>query len=66
VIDPKTKCAIVNSEDGNVYRWDFTSNSLMQAVTLSPGVGEAYTPSLSGMDGTVYVINNAEVFAVGQ
>jgi hypothetical protein len=66
VIDPVTKCAIVNSEDGNVYRWDFTTNSLRQAVTLSSGVGEAYTPSLSGTDGTAYVINNAQVFAIGQ
>jgi hypothetical protein len=66
VIDPTTKCAIVNSEDGNVYRWDFTTNSLSQAVRLSPGVGEAYTPSLSGSGGTVYVINNAQIFAVGQ
>jgi hypothetical protein len=65
-VDPATKCAIVNSEDGNVYRWDFTTNSLMQAVTLSSGVGEAYTPSLVGPDGTIYVINNAQLFSVGQ
>ena len=65
VIDPSTKCAIVNSEDGKVYRWDFTSNSLTQAVTLTSGLGEAYTPSIVGPNGTVYVINNATVFAVG-
>jgi len=64
-VDPTTKCAIVNSEDGNVYRWDFTSNSLIQAVTLNNGIGEAYTPSLIGPDGTVYVINDAKVVAVG-
>jgi len=65
VVDPASKCAIVNSEDGKVYRWDFTTNTFTQTVTLTPGVGEAYTPSLIGPDGTVYVINNATIFAVG-
>lgn len=64
-VDPAGKCAIINSEDGKVYRWDFTSNTLMQTVVLTAGIGEAYTPSLIGPDGTVYVINNATIFAVG-
>jgi hypothetical protein len=64
-VDPAGKCAIINSEDGKVYRWDFATNSLTQTVVLTPGVGEAYTPSLIGMDGTVYVINDATIFAVG-
>ncbi len=65
VVDPSTKCAIVNSEDGKVYRWDFTTNSFTQSVVLTPGVGEAYTPSLIGPDGVIYVLNNATIFAVG-
>lgn len=64
-VDPITKCAVVNSEDGKVYRWDFTTNSLTQSVVLSAGVGEAYTPAVIGPDGTVYVINNATLWAVG-
>jgi hypothetical protein len=64
-VDPYTKAAIVNSEDGNVYRWDFTSNSLLQSLTLTPGRGEAYTPTAIGPDGTVYAINDAILFAVG-
>jgi hypothetical protein len=64
-VDPAGKCAIINSEDGNVYRWNFTTNSLTQAVVLTSGIGEAYTPSLIGLDGTIYVINNATLFAVG-
>jgi len=65
VIDPSTKCAIVNSEDGKVYRWNFPTNTFTQSVVLTSGLGEAYTPSLVGPDGTVYVINNATIFAVG-
>ena len=65
VIDPYTKAAIINSEDGTVYRWDFTSNTLLQSRGLTAGRGEAYTPTLIGPDGTVYAINDAILFAVG-
>ncbi len=64
-IDPFSRCAIVNCEDGIAYRWDFDSNSLTQAITLTAGVGEAYTPTLIGANGTVYAINNATLFAIG-
>lgn len=64
-IDPYAKAAIINSEDGTVYRWDFTSNTLLQRVSLTAGRGEAYTPTLIGADGTVYAINDAILFAVG-
>jgi hypothetical protein len=65
-IDPFTKSAIINSEDGVVYRWDFTTNSFTQQVTLTAGVAEAYTPTVIGVDGTSYAINDAVLFAVGQ
>jgi hypothetical protein len=34
-------------------------------VTLTAGIGEAYTPTWMGPDGKVYAINNATIFAVG-
>jgi hypothetical protein len=64
-IDPFTKAAIINSEDGTVYRWDFTTNTLLQKVSLTSGRGEAYTPTVIGPDGTVYAVNDAILFAVG-
>jgi hypothetical protein len=64
-IDPFTKAALINSEDGVIYRWDFTSNTLLQSLTLTGGRGEAYTPTAIGPDGTVYAINDAILFAVG-
>ncbi len=64
-VDTVTRCALVNSEDGKLYRWDFTTNTLVQATVLTPGIGEAYTPTIVGPDGTVYAINNATLFAVG-
>lgn len=65
-IDPFTKSALVNSEDGVLYRWDFTTNTLSQRLRLSAGLGEAYTPVIVGADGTVYAINDATLFAVGE
>jgi len=64
-IDLVNKAALVNSEDGKLYRWDFVSNTLSNVITLTPGVGEAYTPTVIGPDGTVYAINDAILFAVG-
>jgi hypothetical protein len=66
-VDPNTSSALVNSEDGNNYRWDFTRNKITQTITLvTGGVGEAYTPTVVGPDGTVYAINDATLFAIGQ
>src|SRR4029453_7613150 len=55
-IDVGTRCALVNNEDGILYRWDFTTNTLTETVVLTPGLGEAYTPTCLGADGTVYAI----------
>jgi hypothetical protein len=63
-VDLATGSILVNSEDGNLYRWDLASNTLSQTVNLDVGVGEAYTPTLIGPDGTVYSINDGILFAV--
>jgi len=65
-IDPIGKVVIANSEDGYVYHWDLTLNKLTKRVKLSTGIGEAYTPTLIGTDGTVYAINDAILDAIGQ
>jgi hypothetical protein len=64
-IDPVTNAAIVNSEDGTVYRWNFATNTFTQRLQLTSGRGEAYTPTVIGVDGTVYAINDAILFAIG-
>jgi hypothetical protein len=64
-VDPFTHSILANSEDGRLYRWDLATNTLSEAVTLTAGVGEAYTPTVVGADGKVYAINNATLFAVG-
>ncbi|MGO9517578.1 MAG: hypothetical protein ACLPND_11080 [Candidatus Korobacteraceae bacterium] len=66
VVDPFTRAVMVNSEDGKLYRWDLTSNTLSESIELSGGIGEAYTPTVIGSDGTVYAINDAVLSAVGK
>lgn len=65
-VDPQTKSILANNEDGKLYRWDLTNNTLSQSVVLTPGIGEAYTSTVIGADGRVYAINNAILFSVGQ
>ena len=65
-IDPVTKCALVNSEDGTCYRWDFATNSIGEFMPLNNGVGEAYTPTAVGPDGTGYIINNHVMYAISR
>jgi hypothetical protein len=64
-VDIPGKSVLANSEDGNLYRWDLTTNTLSQKVALTGGIGEAYTPTVIGVDGTAYAINDAILFAVG-
>jgi uncharacterized protein (TIGR03437 family) len=65
-VDPSTSSIFAGSEDGKLYRWNLVTNTFSQSIVLTPGLGEAYTPTIIGVDGTVYAINNATLFAVGQ
>ena len=64
-IDVTRRSAIVNCEDGKCYRWDFATNTLVEAITLTPGIGEAYTMTIVGPGGVCFAINNAILFALG-
>ncbi|WP_425228774.1 hypothetical protein [Sphingomonas sp.] len=62
--DPQRRSILANNEDGVLYRWDLTANTLTQSVRLNPGLGQAYTPTLVGADGAVYAISNATLYAI--
>jgi len=66
VVDPADDSVIVNSEAGIVYRWDLARNTLAEKIRLNAPRPEAYTPTLIGPDGTVYAINNANLYAIGR
>ena len=65
VVDPATDSVYAGSEDGNLYCWDLGGTASRRS-TLTPAIGEAYTPTAIGPDGTVYAINNATLYAVGR
>jgi hypothetical protein len=65
-VDPFTSSVLVNSEDGNLYRWHLPSNSFSEHITLNQGLAQSYTPTAIGPDGRVYAINNAILHSVGQ
>ena len=65
-VDPFTKSILVNSEDGYLYRWSLVTNSLVERIRLTSGLGESYTPTAVGPDGQVYAINNGVLFALAK
>jgi hypothetical protein len=64
-VNPATRSIFAPNEDGFLYRWDLSTNSLSQAVRLTPGFGEPYVPTIVGPDGTVFTLNGGTLFAVG-
>lgn len=65
-VDPITKSAIMNNEDGYCYRWDFTTNSLSERVQMTEPIGEAYTPTVIAPNGISLAIKNGTLFAIGR
>lgn len=63
--DPATRSMLVNNEDGYLYRWNLATNQLSERLRFNNGLGQSYTPTAIGADGTIYAINSAVLFAVG-
>jgi len=66
VVDAASHTVIANAEDGHVYRWNLATNTLDEAMLLNPPRPEAYTPTVIGPDGTIYAINNGNLYALGK
>jgi hypothetical protein len=49
-----------------LYRWSLPTNTFSQTLQLTPGIGEAYTPTAVAADGTIIAIANAVLYAVGK
>jgi methionine-rich copper-binding protein CopC len=63
-VDPYTDSILANSEDGSLYRWDLSTNTFTESMPLHVMIGEAYTPTVIGTNGTVYAINGATLYAL--
>ncbi len=64
VVDPLTDSVLITNEDGKLYRWNLTTDTLTQSLALGAPLGQAYTPTLIGPNGTVFAINDGTLFAV--
>ncbi|HEU0037872.1 MAG TPA: Ig-like domain-containing protein, partial [Verrucomicrobiae bacterium] len=64
-VNPATRSVFAPCEDGRIYRWDLAANSLAEAFTLGPGVGQPYVPTAIGPDGGIYTLNGGKFFALG-
>jgi hypothetical protein len=64
-VDYYTRSALINSEDGHLYKWDLQTGVISPGVLLDGPRGQSYTPTVTGPTGIVYAINNARLFAVG-
>jgi hypothetical protein len=64
--NPIASCVFAPNEDGRLYRWDLAANSLSEVIALNSGFYEPYVPTSIGPDGTIYTINGATLFAIGQ
>ncbi|MBT2187784.1 hypothetical protein [Sphingobium nicotianae] len=62
--DQQRKSILANNEDGILYRWDLTTDTLSQSIRLTSGLGQAYTPTAVGADGAVYAISNATLYSI--
>jgi hypothetical protein len=62
--DPARRSILANNEDGVMYRWDLSTNTLTQNLQLNAGLGQAYTPTLVGADGAVYAVSNATLYSI--
>jgi hypothetical protein len=65
-VNPIGSFVFAPNEDGCLYRWDLTANSLSEAIALNNGIGEPYVPTAVGPDGTIYTINGSTLYAIGQ
>lgn len=64
-VNPATNSVFMPSEDGRLYRWNLITNSLDQCLTINPGIGLPYVPTLIGPDGQVYTLNGGTMSAMG-
>jgi hypothetical protein len=64
-VDPLTSSVLMNSEDGQLYRWHLPSNTLAERIRMNNGYAQSYTPTAIGADGRIYAVNNATLFSIG-
>src|SRR5580704_15915230 len=63
-VNAATKTVILPSSDGNLYRWNVSTNSLSQFLNLGTAGGQQNVPTVIGPDGSTYTISGSTLTSV--
>src|SRR5580698_10422484 len=63
-VNAATKTVILPSSDGNLYRWNVSTNSLSQFLNLGTAGGQQNVPTVIGPDGSTYTISGSTLASV--
>jgi large repetitive protein len=63
-VDSATKTVTLPSSDGNLYRWNTSTNSISQFLNLGAAGGQQNVPTVIGPDGATYTISGSTLVSV--
>src|SRR5579872_5292375 len=63
-VNAPTKSVILPSSDGNLYRWNVSTNSISQFLSLGAAGGSQNVPTVIGPDGATYTMNGSTLVSV--
>src|SRR5580704_11883182 len=63
-VNAATKTVILPSSDGNLYRWNVSTNSISQFLNLGAAGAQQNVPTVIGPDGSTYTINGSTLVSV--
>ena len=63
-VNAPTKTVILPSSDGNLYRWNTSTNSISQFLNLGAAGGQQNVPTVIGPDGATYTISGSTLASV--
>jgi Bacterial Ig-like domain (group 3) len=63
-VNAPTKTVILPSSDGNLYRWNVSTNSISQFLNLGAAGGAQNVPTVIGPDGSTYTISGSTLASV--
>jgi hypothetical protein len=63
-VNAPTETVILPSSDGNLYRWNTSTNSISQFLNLGASGGQQNVPTVVGPDGAIYSISGSTLASV--
>jgi hypothetical protein len=63
-VNAATKTVVLASSDGNLYRWNTSTNSISQFLSLGAAGSQQNVPTVVGPDGAIYSISGSTLASV--